>query len=81
MPAAEVYSMKPSFTDELLTHELRWAADAITVQDACNLSGVVHAFSSILSEMCAAGLDTRARNSHPACIMFASKIADLTHWA
>ena len=51
---------------------------AIVIQDACNLSGVVHAFSDILSRMCDAGLDTDARNRHPISIMFADKIASLS---
>ena len=50
---------------------------AITIQDACNLSGVVHEFSRILSRMCDDGLDTDARNRHPISILFADKIASL----
>lgn len=53
------------------------AKDAITVQDACNLSGVVHSFSRILAGPLA-GLDTDARNRHPIARLFASKIGHLT---
>lgn len=48
--------------------------DALTVQDACNLSGVVHAFAEILTRMEG---DTRTRNTHPISKLFADKIADL----
>lgn len=60
------------------------AQEAIVVQDACNLSGVVHSFSRILTEV----LWPEARkqekgtdwvNRHPISIMFSSKIASLTH--
>lgn len=56
------------------------AQEALFVQDACNLSGVVHAFSRALTVLRAmpecAG--TYWLNTHPICIMYASKIASLT---
>jgi len=58
--------------------EARRYDDAIQVQDACNLSGVVFAFARIMQEMCDEGLDTDARNKHPISVMFADKIRDLT---
>ncbi len=51
---------------------------AIDVQDASNLSGVVHSFAEILSAMVQTGQPTTERNLHPVCVMFASKIASLT---
>jgi hypothetical protein len=55
--------------------------DAITVQDACNLSGVVHSFSAIVSriweEARMKNEGTDWVNGHPICVLFASKIADL----
>ena len=51
--------------------------DAISVQDACNLSGVVFAWALILERM--AGMDTNARNHHPINVLFASKVASLTN--
>lgn len=59
------------------------AKEAIVVQDACNLSGVVHKFSQILTEV----LWPEARkqekgtdwvNRHPISIMFTDKIASLS---
>ena len=47
---------------------------ALTVQNACNLSGVVHSFSEIKSRIEG---DTNERNTHPICKLFADKIADL----
>ena len=53
---------------------------AIDVQDACNLSGVVHSFSTIISELRNDHniQNTDELNHHPVCVMFASKIASLT---
>lgn len=56
--------------------------DAIDVQDACNLSGVVHSFSRVMpklwEEAHAADLGTDYVNRHPIAVMYASKIASLT---
>lgn len=58
---------------------------AILVQDACNLSGVVHSFSRIVSKVHATlaverdgKFSTDDVNRHPICVMYASKIASLT---
>jgi hypothetical protein len=59
------------------------AEEAYQVQDACNLSGVVHSFSRIISDV-RARLELEGRcgteevNKHPVCILFADKIAHLT---
>jgi hypothetical protein len=55
-----------------------WAKDAMMVQDACNLSGVVHSFSEFMRFLSAQNLGTDAKNSHPISVLFASKIASLT---
>ena len=53
--------------------------EAYQVQDACNLSGVVHSFSNAITDLRANGIkDTAAINSHPVSVMYASKIASLT---
>lgn len=57
--------------------------DAITVQDACNLSGVVHSFSRVVTKVRATlraeGNEcTENVNTHVICVMYASKIASLT---
>lgn len=52
--------------------------DAIQVQDACNLSGVVFAFARHMQTLCDMGLDTDAKNSHPVSVLFSSKISALT---
>ena len=54
------------------------ASDAIAVQDACNLSGVVFSFAKAMQSLCDMGLDTAQRNEHPIAILFSSKIASLT---
>lgn len=55
---------------------------ALQVQDACNLSGVVHSFSAIMEklskEACDKGYGTDWKNTHPISILFASKIGSLT---
>lgn len=59
------------------------AREATDVQNACNLSGVVHSYSRIITEVRArleleGNLSTEVVNHHPVCILFADKIADLT---
>ena len=56
---------------------------AIFCQDACNLSGVVHTFSEILSrlwdEARVKGKGTTYVNTHPISILFADKITSLAY--
>lgn len=56
--------------------------DALNVQDACNLSGVVFSFARLMDELCKEAnskkLGTDWKNTHPLCVLFASKIASLT---
>ncbi len=56
------------------------AREALGVQDACNLSGVVHAFSRVMKALGDAPecTGTDWKNRHPIAILFASKIASLT---
>lgn len=77
---------------ELRIHEhkaikvLSWkeiAEQALNVQNACNLSGVVRSFhiiiSSVRTRLGASGMGgTEEINNHPACRLFADKIAHLT---
>ena len=54
------------------------AASAIAVQNACNLSGIVHSFSSympVIRAACPEG--TEQINKHPICVLFATQIAHL----
>ena len=57
------------------------ARDAITVQDAVNLSGVAHAFSAAVSavwdEAHRTGKGTDWVNTHPIVTLFLSKLTDL----
>lgn len=54
------------------------AQEALDVQDACNLSGVVHSFSRCMTALSEHGLDTPEKNRHPVAILFSNKIAQLT---
>ena len=59
------------------------AKDALNVQNACNLSGVVHGFSRAMEALyiTCPGLrseDTEKRNRHPIAVLWASKVASLT---
>lgn len=59
------------------------AKEAIAVQDACNLSGVVHSFSRAISDLReiarAEGWESTDKiNQHPICVLYADKIASLT---
>ena len=55
---------------------------ALAAQDACNLSGIVHSFANILTDLqveaAEQGEGTEWVNNHPISILFADKIADLT---
>ena len=56
---------------------------ALDVQDACNLSGVVHSFSAILPDLRALlesepGFSTQLLNQHPVSLLYSDKIASLT---
>jgi hypothetical protein len=55
---------------------------AIDVQDACNLSGVVHSFSTVISELRNDHniQSTNDLNTHPICVLFADKINQLTSY-
>ncbi len=59
------------------------AAEALGVQDACNLSGVVVSFSNAIREV-RARMEQEGKgstdniNRHPICMLFADKISDLT---
>jgi hypothetical protein len=57
--------------------------NALQVQDAVNLSGVVHSFSQDIRRLRALldqepGFSTDKLNQHPVCVMYSSKIASLT---
>lgn len=57
------------------------AQDALNVQDACNLSGVVHSFSQALTDLRAnlPNAHTEEINQHPIAVMYSSKIQSLTN--
>jgi len=62
----------------------RLAQQAIVLQDACNLSGVLYTWGSdevrdaIWEDVRAMGGGTTMFNNHPLNILFASKVASLT---
>jgi len=53
--------------------------EAYAVQDACNLSGVVHSFSRAISSLreISECTDTDYINQHLICVLYADKIVDL----
>ncbi len=58
------------------------AREALQVQDACNLSGVVHSFSRAITRLrvlleAEGNGGTSAVNTHPVCMLFTDKLADL----
>lgn len=56
------------------------AQEAIVVQDACNLSGVVHGWHRAMEELCELlrqSGGTEFRNTHPINQLWASKCHDL----
>jgi len=62
---------------------------ALDVQNASNLSGIVHSFSEIMPDLRARlmeelgdeGFSTDKLNMHHVCILFSDKIASLTYSA
>ncbi len=57
------------------------AKEALAVQDACNLSGVVHSFSRTMTrlrELLGPKAGTDEINHHPISVLWASKIESLT---
>lgn len=57
-------------------------ANAIFAQSACNLSGIVFGFASVMQRICneanAGGHGTDWKNSHPIARLYAEQIAHLT---
>ena len=56
--------------------------DALDVQDACNLSGVVFAFAKVMQDICdeaiREGYDTEWKNTHPLVLLWVDKMVDLS---
>ena len=62
-------------------YNLQIVKDSILVQDACNLSGVIHSFGKVVSQLWEYAHEhnhgTVWVNSHPICIMYVNKMAQL----
>jgi len=58
------------------------AQQALDVQDACNLSGVVFSFAEVMHAICEEqqrlGQSTEWKNTHPVVTLFLSKLTDLS---
>lgn len=55
------------------------AKEALQVQDACNLSGVVHGWSRSMRRLCdLVSGGTQDRNTNPINVLWADKVAHLT---
>ena len=53
--------------------------DAMAVQSACNLSGVVYSFARVMDKICEdTDSGTKERNTHPICRLYAEQIMHLT---
>lgn len=73
---------KPAYVRKPKTLE-QMANDALNVQSAVNLSGIVHSFSLIMTDLRdilekEENFSTTMLNEHPICILFSDKIASLT---
>ncbi len=58
--------------------ERKFYTDALEVQNACNLSGVVISFAGVLKKLREEGLATDEIANHPVTRVWADKIASLT---
>ena len=56
----------------------KFYTEALQVQDACNLSGVVISFAGVLKKLREEGLSTDEIANHPVARVWADKIASLT---
>jgi hypothetical protein len=54
------------------------AQEALDVQNACNLSGVVHGFARAMGDLMEHTKSTDERNRHPIAVLWADKVAHLT---
>ncbi len=67
--------------EELNARMERHCKEAIQVQDACNLSGVVHAMAEAVESVCdmanRLGQGTAWKNRHPVLVLFAAKVVHL----
>ncbi len=65
-----------------MTRLVTAAKDAILLQDACNLSGIVHTWHKHMEALWAEARDnghgTEWVNTHPICQLFSDKVAQLT---
>lgn len=73
--------MPPKMEDNRTINDL--ANEVMFAQDACNLSGLVYAWSRAMKRLCVllreqGQNDTDARNTHPINVLWASKVASLT---
>jgi hypothetical protein len=65
--------------DIAIAVEKKFCSDALFVQDACNLSGVLHSFVANINKMRNdTGYSWDAIDNHPATRLFVDKIASLT---
>jgi len=73
------YDKNPLSEDFLTPHDYETALHA---QTACNLSGIVHAFSAVLhkiwNEVRRDGKGTLGVNQHPICRLYAEQITHLS---
>jgi hypothetical protein len=73
----------PVVQDECCKIELAaLAKEALAVQDACNLTGVVHSFSRAVTRLrrCLPGESTRTYNTHPIVRAWIDKLVSLSGW-
>lgn len=71
----------PDMNDDFQEQTLRkMYKDAILVQDACNLSGIVISFARVMSDLRALfpSKGTEFFNTHPIAVLYADKIKSLT---
>lgn len=70
---------KPAAAEGLTLYDYKLA---LQVQDACNLSGVVHSFSRVMAKIWVEahklGKGTEWANTHPIAVLYADKVAHLT---
>jgi hypothetical protein len=64
-------------SDERYTKEADLYRDAVLIQDACNVSGVVLCLREMLVALTHMGLDEKSKREHPAVLSVLYKVMDM----
>lgn len=77
----DTHNDKVDYTQAFNTKAQHWCKEALAVQSACNLSGVVFSMNRMTQDLCEVShvenKGTDWRNHHPIVVLFTDKLASL----